>query len=879
MNLIALTKTGLLLIGGSVLVSCLPNNPTTRQISTKVGEDFESIALTPQEAIEGMQLPEGYSLELVLAEPQIEEPVLAVFDGNGRMYVAEMLTYMQDGDATGEFEPTSRVSMHEDTDGDGSFDRHTIYADNLLIPRIILPLDDRIIIGETNTTDLYAYRDTDGDGVSDEKTLWYEGGPRGGNLEHQPSGLIWAQDNWLYTTYNDYRLRFTQEEVLKETIPTNEGQWGLTQDDFGKVWYVDAGGESGPVHFQQHIPYGAFNIEGQEAEDFRVVWPIDNIPDTQGGLFQLRDDNTLNHFTATCGQDIFRGDRLPEDLRGDLLFAEPVGRLIRRAKISVRDGITRLENAYEKSEFIRTKDPLFRPVNMTTAPDGTLYIVDMYRGIIQEGNWTREGSYLRGVIDEYDLDKEIGRGRIYRLVHKDFKPGPQPKMLDQSSADLVQHLSHPNGWWRDTAQKLIVLRNDKSVVPALTQLYKSSGDAKTKNHALWTLEGLDAIDEWIVESALKDPLPEIRASGIRLAEPFLETPNASPDFSPIHDLVEQSLQDQDPQVVIQAMLSLKHSGITEAKELAKSTADASSSKGVYAISDQLWRDEKEDPFLMALLGPAGLKSYRSGKKFYDSLCFTCHGPDGRGTPAGEGRTLGPPLYNSPRVLGSKTAGISILLHGLQGLVDNVDYGAPMIPMGSYSDEELANVLTYIRNSFGNRSEAVLPEEVTKVREQSANRPFWTLGELEAVVPELSIPRNRFENQSSWKLTASHNEELAALAIDDDFDTGYEAKKSPFVGMWFQVELPEKSTLKTITIDASESEDGFPVSYEVHVSDDGGIWGEAVATGNGEPFTQIHLNKPATGKFIRITLTKKEGWTPWVIENLELYGVEGAIRSI
>ena len=129
-----------------------------------------------------MELPEGYHLELVLAEPHIEEPVLAVFDGNGRMYVAEMRTYMQDGDSTGEFEPSSRVSMHEDTNGDGQYDRHTIFADNLLLPRIVLPLDDRVIIGETNTLDLYSYRDTNGDGVSDEKLLLFEGGPRGGNL-------------------------------------------------------------------------------------------------------------------------------------------------------------------------------------------------------------------------------------------------------------------------------------------------------------------------------------------------------------------------------------------------------------------------------------------------------------------------------------------------------------------------------------------------------------------------------------------------------------------------------------------------------------------------------------------------------------------------
>ena len=198
------------------LLSCASTKDESNELSSPIRA---SISESPQEAIEGIELASGYHLELILAEPHIEEPVLAVFDGNGRMYVAEMRTYMRDADSTGEFEPSSRVSMHEDTTGDGQYDRQTIFADNLLLPRIVLPIDDRVIIGETNTLDLYAYRDTDGDGISDEKHLWFEGRPCGGNLEHQPNGLIWAQDNWLYTTYNEYRLRFTNGTVEKEEIP------------------------------------------------------------------------------------------------------------------------------------------------------------------------------------------------------------------------------------------------------------------------------------------------------------------------------------------------------------------------------------------------------------------------------------------------------------------------------------------------------------------------------------------------------------------------------------------------------------------------------------------------------------------------------------
>src|SRR5262249_5953713 len=151
--------------------------------------------------------------------------------------------------------------------------------------------------------------------------------------------------------------------------------------------------------------------------------------------------------------------------------------------------------------------PNFRPVNMQTGPDGCLYITDMYRGIIQEGNWVREGSYLRRIVKQYSLQNNFGHGRIWRLTHKDFKPGPQPKMLDETPAQLVGHLEHPNGWWRETAQKLLVIKGDKSVAPAVAQIAKSSPKYLARMHAIWTLEGLDALDKDLLKEKFKDENP------------------------------------------------------------------------------------------------------------------------------------------------------------------------------------------------------------------------------------------------------------------------------------------------------------------------------------------------------------------------------------
>ncbi|MBI3876554.1 MAG: hypothetical protein HY300_11505, partial [Verrucomicrobia bacterium] len=284
--------------------------------------------LSPSEELKKFVFAEpGYSLELVLAEPDIKEPVVAVFDGNGRMFVAEMRSYMQNIDGQNEHTNTGRVSLHWSSKGDGKFDRHTVFIDKLVLPRMILPLGPgELLVNETDTQDIWLYRDTDGDGVADKKELWFAGGPRGGNLEHQQSGLIWAQDNWLYQAVNAFRLRAQGTNIVKESTAPNGGQWGLAQDDFGKPWFVNAGGERGPLNFQTHIAYGAFNVKNQVSPDYMEVWPLVGLADVQGGYSRFRPtDKTLNHFTATCGAEIFRGDRLPVDLSGDLLFSEPVG--------------------------------------------------------------------------------------------------------------------------------------------------------------------------------------------------------------------------------------------------------------------------------------------------------------------------------------------------------------------------------------------------------------------------------------------------------------------------------------------------------------------------------------------------------------------------
>ncbi|MDB4499152.1 hypothetical protein N9213_01840, partial [Akkermansiaceae bacterium] len=589
--------------------------------------------LSKEEAHKSIELQDGYSLELVLSDPHIKEPMAMAWDGNGVLYVVEMRTYMQDADASGEKKPTSRISRHEDTNGDGVYDKHSTFIDNLLLPRMVLPLDDRIMVGVTDTLDLWTYRDSDGDGVADEKVKIHEGGKRGGNMEHQPSGLVWNLDNSIYITYENKSYRFTDEKLEVQQLPRGGGQWGIGQDDAGRLYYSTAGGEKPAFYFQQPITYGALDLPGQEAEGFREVFPIADVPDVQGGARRVNDRGGLNNFTGCAGQGIYRGDRLPADLKGDLIIPEPVGRLIRRAKVTRKDGKTVLSNAYPETEFIRTRDVNFRPVWSTTSPDGGMMIIDAHRGIIQQGNWTRPKSYLRGVIDKWGLDKNIGKGRVYRLVHDSYKADKQPKMLDESTADLVAHLSHPNGWWRDTAQKLIILRKDReSVVPALTTLVKS-GNEFGRLHALWTLEGMSKLTPELASFALTDQSSLVRTSAVRLAEPYF----ASGNQAVIETLTSSPALVDDIEMAIQTINSIGKSGSQDAQLIAVTDAlldkhaenevirGITALKGSAAAELQAERAQKR-------LGAAFSKSMESGKVIYQQLCFSCHGADGKGTP-------------------------------------------------------------------------------------------------------------------------------------------------------------------------------------------------------------------------------------------------------
>ncbi|WP_405609645.1 cytochrome C [Polaribacter sp. Asnod1-A03] len=714
-----------------------------KYVKPKIVKEASSDFQSPEESLNSFYLPDGYKIELVASEPMIDEPVTIAWDGDGKLYVAEMNTYMQDIDGTGTKRSISKIKQLIDTDGDGKMDKSTVFIDSLLLPRMILPLGDgELVVNETDSYDLWFYKDTNKDGVADTKKRVYgHGARRGGNLEHQQSGLLWNLDNYVYTTYNPVRFKFKKDTVISEKIShMPRGQWGLTQDDMGIMYYSTAGGENPAYGFGQPAQYGDFSHKERLREGFNTTWPIVGTPDVQGGLKRLKEDGTLNHFTGVAGQEIYRGHKLPSNVYGDLFIPEPVGRFIRRAKVTKKDGLKVLKNAYYQTEFLGSTDLNFRPVWSQTGPDGTLYVVDMYRGIIQESNWTREGSAIRPVIERKKLDKNIGKGRIYRIVHEDFTPDQKPALLGKSAKELIPFLGHRNGWYRNTAQKLIILKEDLTIIPDLKEVSRDNegglwqkwfgDDSKDygleRVQALWTLEGLGEVDKELLKEKFSDKDPRVRITAIRLSERFIK--NGETDLLKEYEVLAE---DTSIEVVNQLALSLRYSDAKQSSSLLKKIQKKYEDN--ISIAHSTKESLKENNEILNALKDRvkdnpSKKSVLRGYDIYNQLCITCHGENLKGLPKEDGSLVAPTLIGSKRVMGDKTKLIKLVLNGLIGEVDGVDYGV-MMSLKDNENQWIADVLSYIRVMNG--KDAVSSRgDVRKTRQKNKRKDYWTLEELE-----------------------------------------------------------------------------------------------------------------------------------------------------
>jgi len=513
--------------------------------------------LSPEDEMKTFRLQPGYHVELVASEPMIEEPVAIDFDPDGRLWVIEMRGYMQDLPGTNERSPVGRISVLEDTNGDGKMDKKTVFLDGLVLPRALKVLQHGVLVAEP--PNLWLARDRNGDLRADSKELVIDNyGRVDANVEHNANSLTWALDNWMHTSETDVMLRLDHGKfVARKTL--SRGQWGASQDDVGRIY---RNSNESVLHVDLvPTPYFARNpslvrtrgsyesLRGDRDENM-TVWPAGPTRGVNRGYQTgvLRPDGTLAAFTAAAAPTVYRGDRLPAELRGNVFIVEPAGNLVSRFIITDEGDRVRASRAYDRGEFITSTDERFRPVYLSNAPDGTLYLVDMYHGIIQHRGYITE--YLRDQILARKLDTPNGHGRIYRIVHDTTRRDRQPPRSRASNATLLELLRHPNGWWRDTAQRLLVERGDTSVTAQLRRLVNTAIDPRTRLHALWTLDGLHSLDTPTVLGALKDRSKDIRVSAIRLAERWMDTDRQ------IRDAVVQHVDDPDASVRRQLAASI-----------------------------------------------------------------------------------------------------------------------------------------------------------------------------------------------------------------------------------------------------------------------------------------------------------------------------------
>ncbi|MEP6917049.1 MAG: hypothetical protein ABJC89_15465, partial [Acidobacteriota bacterium] len=376
--------------------------------------------LAPDDALKSFYMPPGYRLELVASEPLIQEPVAIDWDLEGRLWAVEMPGFMSDLTGSNEHDPIGRVVVLEDRDHDGRMDTRTVFADGLVLARSLKVLDRGVLVGEP--PNVWLMHDTNGDLRMDTKELiTSDYGRRDADPQNNANGFYWALDNRMHTAGQaeiQLRLKNGAFEVQR-TLP--RGEWGLTQDDAGRIYrntnesalHVDLV----PTFYFARNPNllrtrGSYERLADDANALNTVWPVRPNPGTnrayQTGID--RPDGTLAAFTAVCAPMVYRGDRLPAELYGNVFVAEPAANLVSRIVLSDDGTALRARKAYDKGEFLASTDERFRPVFLSNAPDGTMYVVDMYRGILEHR--ISVTMYLRDQILGRKLMAPTGFGRI-----------------------------------------------------------------------------------------------------------------------------------------------------------------------------------------------------------------------------------------------------------------------------------------------------------------------------------------------------------------------------------------------------------------------------------------------------------------------------------
>jgi mono/diheme cytochrome c family protein/glucose/arabinose dehydrogenase len=718
-----------------------------------------SPVLAAQTAISHMEIEKGLEVQLVAAEPLVTVPVAMTFDEKGRMWVVEMTGYMPDTAGTGEDMPNGKVVILEDANHDGVADKRTVFVDSLVLPRAICLVENGILIAEPPKL-WFVEIDHDKPG---RRTLVDDKYTEGGNVEHQPNGLLRAMDNWIYNAKSDKRYRKAGNKWLKEQTHFR-GQWGISQDNFGRLFYNNNSANVLGDYFPAGL--GAHNLQQKNVAGYDEkivgdsrVYPLRATTGVNRGYIKgtLNDSLRLVNMTAACSPLVYRGNLLGKSYDNNIFVAEPSGNLIKRNIIRDSGYIVKGQQAYAHKEFLASTDERFRPVSLYDGPDGALYVLDMYRGIIQHKTYLTP--YLKNEIKSRNLTNPLNCGRIYRIVPAGQHP--TATVIGNEPAQLLALLSSPNGWLRDKAQQLIIDHHYTALVPALRGLLQQQESLYTQIHALWALEGLGAIQLTDVMVLLHQANPYAQAQGLAALPAVINAANGQTVLKELVAMKQNVFLAPYVALLLPYLPARLHTE-TEALRMQlvdKYAADPyvadaviSSVAGKEAALQEKLKALHPDTTLVlarrlktvlkdienrqkASMNESLQKTFPRGAILFKTVCQTCHGADGDGI-----QSLAPPLNQSEIVTGDKHRLAAIVLFGLTGpvTVAGKQYKAPEISgdmpgIGSndeFSDKDIAEVLSYIRGGWSNHAGKVTEKDVQDVRKQYKGRQkSFTMGEL------------------------------------------------------------------------------------------------------------------------------------------------------
>ncbi|WP_225902007.1 DUF7133 domain-containing protein [Zobellia barbeyronii] len=696
----------------------------------------------PRISLEGYEVESGFELDFVASEPFLKAPVAIDFDNQGRIWVVQMPGYMNDMQGSDETKPNGSIDILEDLDNDGVVDHTKTFLDSLVMPRALAHVYGGLLYSEPPF--LYFTEIEDDKPVNRvvvDSIYAVEGNP-----EHQPNGLMMNIDNWIYNAKSNFRYR-RENGVWKKEATTFRGQWGISHDNFGRLYFNDNSRQLLGDHVLPNVLVRnkyftpEFGVNRMLTDDQRVYPKHATTVNRGYAKGVLNQDSILVKATAACAPLVYRGGAFSSEYDENVFVCIPEGNLIKRNVLTFTGDSTIAKQAYENKEFLTSTDEGFRPVNLNNGPDGSMYVTDMHRGMI--GHHAYLSPYLKKKVAINKLDTLTNFGRILRVKKLGQINEPVRDFNKLSSMQLVELLKDKNGWVRDRAQQFLIYKHKEDAVEALEELVLDFQNPIAQVHALYTLEGLNALSYELLSNVAIKGNSELTAHAIILIEPYLKEASTEKNTSLVTELLAKdnvtvdlylsSIMgslfsiDEDSFLPVMEKLSAKYSkkpifkealvsGV-EGKEEMLSKALEPTNKLLAEALVTSEKKRKEDEVNPIFARKSLIEDTRtSGAKMFYEICASCHGVNGQGI---EG--LAPPLMGSEHVANTERLGL-IILHGLEGPITvkgkeyNLNLAMPgLIRNEAISNKDIADIISYVTNAFSDVPSRLKLDKIEELR--------------------------------------------------------------------------------------------------------------------------------------------------------------------